>query len=113
MSSPVYIWNDERLEGDAALDERIDAALAQLQAMPVHSVCWDECHKIYVCLDNAQTDEMRDLGYLVVEGIPKSEMLDVLGQWYSRSCGLRFINLLPSLEPVVPQIFVDDSGQES
>lgn len=63
-------------------------------------IAFDGCHKIYVLMDDEQMDEQKRLGYgdgtdasvLVPRayGTPTGLMV-VLREWFSRSCGLRFI----------------------
>lgn len=47
---------------------------------------WDECHKIYLAMDDAQVAKSIEIGY---ENVAPD--LDTLRQWYNDSCGLRFI----------------------
>ena len=57
----TYCWNNERLIGDDALDERIEQALQEVEDMMprVHAITWDGCHKIYIMLDSVETEVMR------------------------------------------------------
>jgi hypothetical protein len=58
------------------------------------AIAWDTCHKIYLLMDDEQVETMRGYGYdpLITnkESTPE-EMLTTLKEWYSSSCGLRFI----------------------
>jgi len=58
------------------------------------AIAWDTCHKIYLLMDDEQVETMRGYGYdpLITnkESTPE-EMLTTLKDWYSDSCGLRFI----------------------
>lgn len=57
-----------------------------------HLVAWDECHKIYLALDEIEAGWFRDSGgYTIVTGTP-DEMLAILGEWWDKSCALRFIS---------------------
>jgi hypothetical protein len=58
-------------------------------------IAFDECHKIYVLMDDEQMAEMKDWGYdplLSAQDFTVDEMLSTLKDWYEKSCGLRFIN---------------------
>ncbi len=58
------------------------------------AIAWDTCHKIYVLMDDEQVETMRGYKYdpLITnkESTPE-QMLTTLEEWYSNSCGLRFI----------------------
>lgn len=54
-------------------------------------IAWDECHKIYLALDDIEADWFRVSDYTVVEGTP-DEMLATLHRWFDESCFLRFIS---------------------
>lgn len=62
-----------------------------------HSIAFDGCHKIYVVLDEEQTEQMREYGYeniwLVLD---PDEALEILRGWYEASCPLRFIQSVKS-----------------
>ena len=58
-------------------------------------IAFDECHKIYVLLDDAQMGQMKEWGYdplLSADDLTPKEMLATLRKWYHDSCGLRFIS---------------------
>jgi hypothetical protein len=68
------------------VEARIDEAKA---------IAWDTCHKIYLLMDEAQVQEMRELDYdplITADEMSPSEMLETVKQWYGDSCGLRFVN---------------------
>lgn len=58
-----------------------------------HSIAWDECHKIYILMDEKQTEKMREYGYTPVLVNP-DDSLETILDWYEDSCGLRFINAI-------------------
>lgn len=67
------------------------------------SIAFDGCHKIYILLDEAQTDLMTSHGYgegdshhLPVGDV--GEALDTLTDWYQDSCDLRFIQSVRTVE---------------
>lgn len=66
--------------------ERVEDALPD-----AHLIAWDECHKIYVALDEAEAEWFRTSDYTLVEGDP-DVLLATLHKWYDESCWLRFIN---------------------
>lgn len=57
-------------------------------------IAFDDCHKIYVLMDDAQVALMRGYGYETLitrdQATPR-EMMRTLRQWWRDSCGLRFI----------------------
>jgi hypothetical protein len=72
-------------------------ALPQIEAALTHAkaIAWDECHKIYVLMDDEQVAEMRGYGYdpLITKAEQNAEqMLETLTRWYAESCPFRFIN---------------------
>lgn len=54
-------------------------------------VAWDECHKIYLALDETEAQWFRDNYPVVVEGTPRQMMISVVS-WFDRSCPLRLIS---------------------
>ena len=59
------------------------------------AIAWDNCHKIYLLMDDEQVEKMRGYGYdpLITsdEATPK-QMISLLEKWFDDSCGLRFIS---------------------
>jgi hypothetical protein len=58
-------------------------------------IAFDTCHKIYVLLDDEQMALMKEYGYdplISSEEMNPEQMLEVVRQWYSMSCMLRFVN---------------------
>jgi hypothetical protein len=82
-------------------------------------IAWDECHKIYVLMDDEQVELMREYEYEEIitskEASPK-DMMDYITSWYGEACGLRFIEAVSSTydDPnagfvsLVPQVFADE-----
>ena len=57
-------------------------------------IAWDNCHKIYILLDDEQMELMEEYGYdplISSEEMTPSEMAVKVEEWYEDSCGLRFI----------------------
>ena len=55
---------------------------------------FDQCHKIYVLMDDEQMAAMKEYGYdplLSADDLTPSEMLETIQDWYADSCGLRFV----------------------
>lgn len=64
-----------------------------------HSIAWDGCHKIYLLLDERQTDLMVTYGYthlIRTEGRKRGEILDQIMQWYKESCPLKLVDAVRS-----------------
>jgi hypothetical protein len=68
-------------------------------------VAWDGCHKIYVAMDEQEAKSLRVDGYPHVMTSTADEMLDTLGLWWDKSCGLRFISAVGdgSFESLIAQ----------
>ena len=57
-------------------------------------IAWDECHKIYVLMDDEQVEKMRGYGYdpVITSSVANPHsMLELLKCWYDESCELKFI----------------------
>lgn len=68
------------------LRERLQSARA---------IAWDECHKIYILMDDDQLRLMQEIGYegvLTSDDLTPKQMYAKVRKWYNESCGLRFIN---------------------
>ena len=89
----------------SAVEEALDTAKA---------IAWDECHKIYVLMDDEQVAKMREYGYdplITSDQMTPSQMLDTIVGWYEDSCALRFVEAVttnhedPNLgfESLIPQ----------
>jgi len=73
-------------------------------------IAFDTCHKIYVLLDDAQMDQMKEYGYdplISSDAMKPSEMVKTLRDWYSSSCGLRFISGVRTVEGDPNEGFID------
>lgn len=59
------------------------------------AIAWDECHKIYVLMDDRQVHLMRGYGYepylITLDEMNPEQMYVQLKEWYEGSCSLRFI----------------------
>jgi hypothetical protein len=75
----------------------IDWTATALAVGAAKGIAFDGCHKIYVLMDDAQVEEMRDLEYdHVVTGLTPTQYLKQVQVWYDQSCGLRFVNGIKS-----------------
>ena len=54
-------------------------------------VAWDGCHKIYLALDDIEAKKFVDDGWTTYSGTPEEMYLKV-EEWYSASCGLRYVS---------------------
>lgn len=55
---------------------------------------FDDCHKIYVLLDDEQVEQMKEYGYTTLieaSDTTPNEMLSTIMEWYENSCSLRFV----------------------
>lgn len=58
-------------------------------------IAWDECHKIYILMDDEQMRLMQEYGYdplIWSDHQTPEQMLATVVGWYEESCGLKFIN---------------------
>ena len=77
-------------------------------------IAFDECHKIYVLLDDAQMELMKGYGYdplLSSDDLTPKEMLATIRKWYNDSCGLRFVNAVRTVESDPNDGFITLIGQ--
>jgi hypothetical protein len=77
-------------------------------------IAWDTCHKIYVLMDNEQLALMRKYEYEEIrtaEEMSRSELLETLKDWFSRSCPLKFIQAVETNEHDPNAGFTDLIGQ--
>lgn len=59
-------------------------------------VAFDDCHKIYLAMDEMELNYFVSNGWIVVSGSPL-EMLDQVWAWYElESCSLRFVSAVRS-----------------
>jgi len=63
------------------------------------SIAWDTCHKIYILMDEKQTEQSRSYGYETMytsaEMDPK-QMADTIEEWFDDSCSLRMVDAILS-----------------
>jgi hypothetical protein len=84
------------------MDERWSTVEEYVQT--AHAITWDECHKIYVLMDEEQVKFMREIGYnepreafRTSDTTSPEQMMTLLRGWYEESCGLRFINAVETI----------------
>lgn len=88
-------------------------------------IAFDGCHKIYVLLDDTQVDRMRSNGYTednegIVTGKTPGEYLSVVQEWFEKSCGLRFVESIRTVDgdpnvgytDLIAQFEQDDDADE-
>lgn len=66
------------------------------------AIAWDECHKIYLLMDDEQVVLMRQYGYdtlITKDQMNDQEMLDQVRKWYEGSCSLRFVQAVATTYP--------------
>jgi hypothetical protein len=72
------------------------------------SICWEGCHKIYIARDQESHKQQKSFGY---DTVPVDETsLQTLFEWFSTSCGLRFIQAIANsddFQNVIPQFDYD------
>jgi len=56
-----------------------------------HLIAWDECHKIYLAMDDTEAEWFRNSTYTVVEDTPEVMLATVI-RWFEESCFLRFVS---------------------
>lgn len=64
-------------------------------------IAFDECHKIYVLMDDAQMEQMKEYGYdplLSSDDLTPAEMLETIRKWYAESCMLRFVDAVRTVQ---------------
>lgn len=97
-------------EQETGLDELVAQA---------YSLSWDGCHKLYLNMDEAQHEKMMEYGYdLTIINRDHNVTMDKLGEWYSDSCGLRFIDAVftnddntDKFVTVIGQFFGEDEDE--
>lgn len=88
------------------------------------AIAWDNCHKIYILMDDKQVSLMRQYEYdplITREQASADEMLWLLKSWYANSCGLKFVNSVETVaenpndgyKNLIPQFFVEESDEET
>lgn len=71
------------------------------------AITWDECHKIYVLMDEKQIKEMIGYGYDPIRVTDKDEALATLKEWYWKSCPLAFISAIGTVKGNPNEGFAD------
>lgn len=74
------------------------------------AIAWDECHKIYLLMDDEQVVLMRQYGYdtlITKDQMDDGDMFDLVKQWYNDSCSLRFIQAVETTYPDANDGFTD------
>lgn len=68
-------------------------------------IAFDGCHKIYVLLDNEQVHLMAGYGYgedgsflFTKQHLNEAEMLNTLKGWYEKSCALKFVEAVVTVQ---------------
>jgi hypothetical protein len=93
--------------------------LVRVELKDALSVSWDECHKIYLAMDQTEADWFAAHYDTTFTGTV-DEMYDKIVEWWEDSCGLRFINAVSHNEinpnagykSLIPQ-FADFDDDES
>lgn len=86
--------------------------LIQERVSEAKAIAWDNCHKIYLLMDNEQVEVMRGYGYeplITNKEMTPEEMVATLERWYEDSCGLKFIQAVSTemgFEDLIKQDFV-------
>ena len=96
--------------------EGVETAISQCKG-----IAWDECHKIYILMDDAQMDKMAEYGYDPLIKASDSNAYDLFAkvqEWYEESCGLRFVNAVQTVDgdpnlgftDIIPQGWGEDEA---
>jgi hypothetical protein len=78
----------------------IDWTLVYEKMEDAKAIAFDTCHKIYVLMDDAQVQLMREYEYdpiITKDEMSAGEMFETLKHWYSESCGLKFISAVSTV----------------
>jgi hypothetical protein len=77
------------------------------KALPfAKAIAFDDCHKIYLAMDEEQVELFKAYGYKVFM-TDNVAVLEVLHEWWADSCGLRFISAVSTVEGDPNKGFVD------
>jgi hypothetical protein len=95
------------LTNETLIEERLTDAKA---------IAWDNCHKIYLLMDDEQVSLMRGYGYDTLITVNENQatpeiMFRWLEKWWAESCSLRFIDAVSThltdpnqgFESLIPQ----------
>lgn len=64
------------------------------------AIAWDTCHKIYLLMDDAQIEKMREYEYdplITKDEMSDHDMFETVKRWYNDSCGLRFVEAVSTM----------------
>jgi hypothetical protein len=81
-----------------------------LMCEAAEGIAFDTCHKIYVLLDGAQMEQMKEYGYdpLISSGeMTPEEMYGKIRDWYAESCMLRFVSAVRTVKGDPNEGFID------
>lgn len=85
-------------------------AKVEVATQMAKGIAFDTCHKIYVLMDDAQMEQMKEWGYdpLIPSSSMKPEqMLATIKKWYGNSCVLRFVQAVRTVDGDPNDGFVD------
>jgi hypothetical protein len=85
-------------------------------------IAWDNCHKIYIMMDDQEVAQMRDYKYdplLTSADTAPGRMVAEVLRWYNESCSLRFISVISTSEDgdtefqdFIPQFFEQEEEDD-
>jgi len=79
----------------------IDWDSVEEELQDAKAIAWDTCHKIYVLMDDAQVAQMREYEYdplITSDQMSPREMFATVKDWFERSCFLRFVESVATVE---------------
>lgn len=80
------------------------------------AIAWDNCHKIYVLMDDEQVALMRKYGYgdendpdslITSDEMTPEQMSQQVAEWFEDSCGLRFVSAVNTYHPNPNEGFIE------
>jgi len=69
--------------------------LVKERVVDAKAIAWDNCHKIYLLMDDEQVELMRTYGYdplITSDQMSSDEMFETIEEWFDGSCSLRFVS---------------------
>ena len=97
LTAGLWVW-DNPLDGTCRCSKEAEMAVSwdKVEAMVeiAKGIGFDDCHKIYVLLDDEQVEQMKEYGYTTLieaSDTTPNEMLSTIMEWYENSCSLRFV----------------------
>ena len=81
-----------------------------LMCEAAEGIAFDQCHKIYVLLDQPQMAQMKEYGYdplISSDEMTPEEMYGQIRDWYAESCGLRFVSAVRTVKGDPNDGFID------